>query len=300
MPDSVNVMKRAFTLIELLVVIAIIAILAAILFPVFAQAKLAAKKTQGMAQAKQVGTGLQIYLNDSDDTLPGYRFTEDIGSTVINPAYLKLAAGDPKQAWFGTQSKPSVFINQILDPYIKSDDMWKAPTKPGAWVNYEPGGDVDNDNPPSFGSYGGQNSYGVNNFVFTGVNAKKIAAGTQAPVLSATSIEQVSNTIGLIDASYNNVLPRGIANGCTINSVKVTGSYLNYWMNLGNSKLFHKAGQPTVAQAEKDIQARYGGKLNVVMMDTSAKSRDWKAVTDDAPSLTKKDSTWDPFKTGCQ
>ena len=59
-------MKRsAFTLIELLVVIAIIAILAAILFPVFAQAKLAAKKTRGLAQAKQIGTGLQIYLGDA-------------------------------------------------------------------------------------------------------------------------------------------------------------------------------------------------------------------------------------------
>jgi len=62
--------KRAFTLIELLVVIAIIAILAAILFPVFAQAKLAAKKTQALSNTKQLGTSLQIYLGDSDDTYP--------------------------------------------------------------------------------------------------------------------------------------------------------------------------------------------------------------------------------------
>jgi len=48
-------MKRAFTLIELLVVIAIIAILAAILFPVFAQAKEAAKKTNALSNAKQQG-----------------------------------------------------------------------------------------------------------------------------------------------------------------------------------------------------------------------------------------------------
>jgi prepilin-type N-terminal cleavage/methylation domain-containing protein len=293
-------MKKAFTLIELLVVIAIIAILAAILFPVFAQAKLAAKKTQGMAQAKQVGTGLQLYLGDSDDTLPGYRFTEDVSFTTINPAYLKLAAGDPKQSWFGKNAKDAIFINQLLDPYIKSDDMWKAPTKSGAWVNYEPNGDVDNDDPTNYGSYGGQNSYGVNNFAFTGVNATKVAAGTQAPVLSATSFAEPSNTIAMVDASYNNVLPRGIPANCTINSVKVTGSYLNYWMNLGNSKLFHKAGQPTVAQAEKDIQARYSGKLNVVQMDTSAKSKDWKQVTDDAPSATKTTSAWDPFKAGCQ
>lgn len=63
-------MKRAFTLIELLVVIAIIAILAAILFPVFAQAKEAAKKTSTLANFKQVGTGIQIYIADYDDNYP--------------------------------------------------------------------------------------------------------------------------------------------------------------------------------------------------------------------------------------
>ena len=59
--------NKAFTLIELLVVIAIIAILAAILFPVFAQAKLAAKGTQSLSNIKQVGTANMIYLTDYDD-----------------------------------------------------------------------------------------------------------------------------------------------------------------------------------------------------------------------------------------
>ncbi|MCW5937176.1 MAG: prepilin-type N-terminal cleavage/methylation domain-containing protein [Fimbriimonadaceae bacterium] len=60
-------MKKAFTLIELLVVIAIIAILAAILFPVFAQAKTAAKKTTALSQTKQIGTAWQMYATDHDD-----------------------------------------------------------------------------------------------------------------------------------------------------------------------------------------------------------------------------------------
>ena len=63
-------MKRAFTLIELLVVIAIIAILAAILFPVFAQAKAAAKKASAISNQKQIGTAMQIYMGDYDDYFP--------------------------------------------------------------------------------------------------------------------------------------------------------------------------------------------------------------------------------------
>lgn len=62
--------RRGFTLIELLVVIAIIAILAAILFPVFAQAKAAAKKISALSNIKQVATATQIYLADSDDQWP--------------------------------------------------------------------------------------------------------------------------------------------------------------------------------------------------------------------------------------
>lgn len=63
-------MRRAFTLIELLVVIAIIAILAAILFPVFGQAKEAAKKTSCVSNGRQIGMALKMYLSDSDDNMP--------------------------------------------------------------------------------------------------------------------------------------------------------------------------------------------------------------------------------------
>lgn len=62
--------RKAFTLIELLVVIAIIAILAAILFPVFAQAKAAAKKTQSLSNCKQTATATLIYSTDNDDMFP--------------------------------------------------------------------------------------------------------------------------------------------------------------------------------------------------------------------------------------
>jgi prepilin-type N-terminal cleavage/methylation domain-containing protein len=65
--------KRAFTLIELLVVIAIIAILAAILFPVFAQAKMAAKKANAISNTKQVTLAAIMYTSNHDDNiLPRY------------------------------------------------------------------------------------------------------------------------------------------------------------------------------------------------------------------------------------
>jgi prepilin-type N-terminal cleavage/methylation domain-containing protein len=66
----VHLSRKAFTLIELLVVIAIIAILAAILFPVFAQAKEAAKKTATLSQIKQSATAFLIYTGDSEDVFP--------------------------------------------------------------------------------------------------------------------------------------------------------------------------------------------------------------------------------------
>src|SRR5580698_5112754 len=67
--EVIRLKTRGFTLIELLVVIAIIAILAAILFPVFAQAKLAAKKTVALSNAKQIATANFIYMGDVDDAL---------------------------------------------------------------------------------------------------------------------------------------------------------------------------------------------------------------------------------------
>jgi prepilin-type N-terminal cleavage/methylation domain-containing protein len=62
--------KRAFTLIELLVVIAIIAILAAILFPVFARAKMAAKKTTNLSNLRQIGMAVMMYTADHDGSYP--------------------------------------------------------------------------------------------------------------------------------------------------------------------------------------------------------------------------------------
>jgi prepilin-type N-terminal cleavage/methylation domain-containing protein/prepilin-type processing-associated H-X9-DG protein len=99
-------LKRAFTLIELLVVIAIIAILAAILFPVFAAAKESAKKTACLSNEKQIGTAIQMYLSDSDDTYSqAYFYPNDSDSSG---GYVQ---------WSG-----------LLQPYIKNFDMFRCPS----------------------------------------------------------------------------------------------------------------------------------------------------------------------------
>ena len=92
------VMKRAFTLIELLVVIAIIAILAAILFPVFASAKMAAKKTADLSNVKQIGTGIVLYANDYDDVtlhqdeVEGFTWAEGLFPYVKSPDVFRTPA----------------------------------------------------------------------------------------------------------------------------------------------------------------------------------------------------------------
>lgn len=92
--------RRAFTLIELLVVIAIIAILAAILFPVFAQAKAAAKKTARLSDMKQTGTAFKLYASDYDDT--NVRFYWD---------------------WIGGVGDNAVHWPQRIMPYTKNSDI---------------------------------------------------------------------------------------------------------------------------------------------------------------------------------
>ncbi len=101
----------AFTLIELLVVIAVIAILAAILFPVFAQAKEAAKKTACVSNGRQIGLALKMYTADYDDTMPIY-YAYNNDPTIYTPAQHK-----------GTEV--------LILPYTKNQLIFKSPLDVG-------------------------------------------------------------------------------------------------------------------------------------------------------------------------
>lgn len=124
-------MKKAFTLIELLVVIAIIAILAAILFPVFAQAKTAAKKTQSISNAKQLGTSTNIYITDYDDVMPrgfgfytmghAWQYYHDTPSALrsTNAAWVDFMGGNPLNS---------------TQPYAKNYDLATSPGQPNVSI----------------------------------------------------------------------------------------------------------------------------------------------------------------------
>jgi prepilin-type N-terminal cleavage/methylation domain-containing protein/prepilin-type processing-associated H-X9-DG protein len=114
--------RAGFTLIELLVVIAIIGILAAMLFPVFARARESARKTQCLANVKNLAMGLQIYLTDYDRFPPGEHdaavkdwYVNVRGQSCVCEARLK-------------DTNPYLKWPVILDEYIKSRDVWKCPS----------------------------------------------------------------------------------------------------------------------------------------------------------------------------
>ena len=113
-------MRKGFTLIELLVVIAIIAILAAILFPVFAQAKEAAKKAACLSNLRQIGTAFVMYQGDYDDRLPDRRDLKSSLPGGYRP-WTSWPPSDPRAGW-------AAFI---LNPYTKNDDLWICPSGAG-------------------------------------------------------------------------------------------------------------------------------------------------------------------------
>ncbi len=105
--------KRGFTLIELLVVIAIIAILAAILFPVFAKAREKARTTACLSNLKQLGLGLHMYIQDYDESFPG---------RCVSSTYPDCTGTN---YWY-----------QVIDPYLKSTQLLVCPSRRTAAVGY--------------------------------------------------------------------------------------------------------------------------------------------------------------------
>jgi prepilin-type N-terminal cleavage/methylation domain-containing protein/prepilin-type processing-associated H-X9-DG protein len=117
---------RGFTLIELLVVIAIIAILAAILFPVFARAREMARKTTCISDEKQVLMGLTMYASDHDGRIPRgamdwWTQNQYCDDYVVPPGW-------PQWTWGPCGNRPQVTWRQQIYPYVKNGGIFSCPS----------------------------------------------------------------------------------------------------------------------------------------------------------------------------
>jgi len=121
-------MRRAFTLIELLVVIAVIAILAAILFPVFAQAREKARQISCLSNLKQLGTAVYLYVQDYDEMYPHSDYSLPPGSgSPLNPA---------ANGRYATRVNHYKWESWLL-PYIRNVQVMQCPSRvkdPDAWA----------------------------------------------------------------------------------------------------------------------------------------------------------------------
>ncbi len=134
--------RGGFTLIELLVVIAIIAVLAAILFPVFARAREKARSTACISNLKQIGLAMAMYCSDYDGHFPwgvdpADRFCPQIWSSF--PLWQSWIPGMP-------------FLWDVLDPYVKNHQIWRCPSDTGFSV-LEDSGIPLNGQPTAYDAY---------------------------------------------------------------------------------------------------------------------------------------------------
>jgi prepilin-type N-terminal cleavage/methylation domain-containing protein len=140
-----------FTLIELLVVIAIIAILAAILFPVFAQAREKARTTSCLSNTKQIGLAIAMYRQDYDQVNPHHRFCPDlpVGQQDCSTASPTVSTG-PNETWWapydntlgpeppnpGAVQYDTPIKQGMLQPYFKNLMIFKCPSYAAGQVGY--------------------------------------------------------------------------------------------------------------------------------------------------------------------
>ena len=145
--------SQAFTLIELLVVIAIIAILAAILFPVFAQAREKARSTACISNQHQMGLALSMYRNDYDEVNCRYRFCDPSSSKDPNDALCTSLATatiytGPLETWWAPYDNSlNAEVSPLpknyqglkagfLQPYVKNQQIFRCPSYPQGQVGY--------------------------------------------------------------------------------------------------------------------------------------------------------------------
>jgi prepilin-type N-terminal cleavage/methylation domain-containing protein/prepilin-type processing-associated H-X9-DG protein len=182
--------RKGFTLIELLVVIAIIAILAAILFPVFARAREKARQNNCLSNIKQLMTGIMMYAQDYDETMPR----------------INIAAG-PFVTPGGATSTANIMTWPIsISPYVKNIQIFNCPSISTAWSGMVKNADGTQESESSAITDPGpartnQISYGLNQMV-SGVSLAKFNFVSECMVLA-------DKRVTVVNGEYYYYIPNG-------------------------------------------------------------------------------------------